>query len=74
MIPAGIVADDQLPLMFLPVIVVKVVGAIVVTATNGPVVNVVTRTSWNPPVPIEYSVARFASILIYPRSCEFDSC
>ena len=74
MIPAGIVADDQLPLMFLPVIEVKVVGAIVVTATNGPVVNVVTRTSWNPPLPIEYSVARFEFALIYPRSCEFDSC
>lgn len=51
--PAGIVAEDQEPLMLFPVIEVKVVGAIVVIATNGPVVNAVVITSWNPPTPIE---------------------
>ena len=72
--PAGIVTEDQEPLMLLPVIEVKVVGAIVVIATNGPVVDAVEVTSWKPPVPIEYSVARLDSMLICPRSCEFDSC
>lgn len=72
--PAGIVAEDQEPLMLFPVIEVKVVGAIVVIATNGPVVNAVVITSWKPPLPIEYSVARLDSMLICPRSCEFDSC
>jgi len=44
-IPAGMVAVDQDPLMLPPVIELKVVGAIVVMATNGPVVSVVTVTS-----------------------------
>jgi hypothetical protein len=51
-----------------------VVTAIVVIATNGPVVNAVEVTSWKPALPIEYSVARLDSMLICPRSCEFDSC
>jgi len=71
--PAGIVTDGQVPVMLLPVIEVKVVGAMVVMATNGPVVSVVAVTRAKPATPIEYSVARFASILIYPRSSEFDS-
>jgi len=40
-----------------PVIELKVVGAMVVMATNGPVVSVVAVTSWKPPCPIEYSIA-----------------
>ena len=72
--PAGIVTEDQEPLMLLPVIEVKVVAAIVVIATNGPVVNAVEVTSWKPPVPIEYSVARLDSMLICPKFYGSDSC
>ena len=72
--PAGIATADQVPLIPLPVIEVKVVAAIVVIATNGPVVNAVEVTSWKPALPIEYSIARLDSMLICPRSCEFDSC
>jgi hypothetical protein len=39
------VAVDQDPLMLPPVIELKVVGAMVVMATNGPVVSVVAVTS-----------------------------
>jgi hypothetical protein len=51
------VAVDQDPLMLPPVIEVKVVGLMMVRATNGPVVSVVAVTSWKPPCPIEYSMA-----------------
>ena len=72
--PAGIATVDQEPLIPLPVIEVKVVTAIVVIATNGPVVNAVEVTSWKPALPMEYSMALLVSMLICPRSCEFDSC
>jgi hypothetical protein len=72
--PAGIVTEDQVPLMLFPVIEVNVVGAIVVIATNGPVVDAVEVTSWKPPVPIEYSVARLDSMLICPKFYGSVSC
>jgi len=72
--PAGIAAVDQEPLIPLPVIEVKVVTAIVVIATNGPVVNAVEVTSWKPALPIEYSVARLDSMLICPKFYGSDSC
>jgi antitoxin (DNA-binding transcriptional repressor) of toxin-antitoxin stability system len=43
--------------MLFPVIEVKVVGATVITATNGPVVRLVAVTRPKPALPIEYWIA-----------------
>ena len=56
-IPAGMATVDQGPVMLFPVIEVKVVGAIVVIATNGPVVRLVAVTRPKPALPIEYWIA-----------------